>query len=148
MLWIAYYAEFWVYPVMQVLSWPGRLSFFAGLWVFMFIIYIAGEAINTRFWGKYRTNRHGCYVNMYETTMVLKSTCTKLNHGSGGRDTPVLAWGYPPILTGGTSPRHDFGQDQWQDSGVPPPQKWPGTRGQGVPPGKYLGPEARGTLCW
>ena len=52
-LWIAYYAEFWVYPVLEVFSWPGRLAFMGGLMAFKFVIYVVGEAINKSFWGMY-----------------------------------------------------------------------------------------------
>jgi len=48
--WIAYYAGIWVYPVLQVLSWPGRLLFLGGLWIFMACIYIIGEKLNHALW--------------------------------------------------------------------------------------------------
>lgn len=50
-LWIAFRANIWVYPIMQVLDWPGRTAFFGACWVVVICIYITGEKISAALWG-------------------------------------------------------------------------------------------------
>lgn len=50
-LWIAYHANIWVYPIMQVLDWQGRTAFFGACWVVIIFIYILGEKIGSSVWG-------------------------------------------------------------------------------------------------
>ena len=49
---VAFYADFWVYPILEVLSWPGRLGFIGGLLVFLTLIYVIGENITFAVWGE------------------------------------------------------------------------------------------------
>ncbi|XP_063407800.1 androgen-induced gene 1 protein-like isoform X4 [Mytilus trossulus] len=54
-LWIAYYANIWVYPILKVLQ-PHQRAVFIIVLLFLFIsLYILGEAINKFFWGKERS---------------------------------------------------------------------------------------------
>jgi len=50
-LWIAYAADIWVYPIMQVLDWQQRTLFFLACWMVVICIYIAGEKLHTAMWG-------------------------------------------------------------------------------------------------
>ncbi|XP_066597651.1 androgen-dependent TFPI-regulating protein-like isoform X4 [Prorops nasuta] len=42
----------WVYPVMEVLSWPLRVVFFVVLLCFSVVLYISGEQLDNLVWGK------------------------------------------------------------------------------------------------
>ncbi|CAC5371243.1 unnamed protein product [Mytilus coruscus] len=54
-LWIAYYANIWVYPILKVLQ-PHQRAVFIIVLLFLFIsLYILGESINKFFWGKERS---------------------------------------------------------------------------------------------
>ncbi|XP_046590015.1 androgen-induced gene 1 protein isoform X2 [Neodiprion lecontei] len=44
-------SEIWVYPVMEVLSWPQRVGFFVVLFLFTAILYILGEYLDRLIWG-------------------------------------------------------------------------------------------------
>ncbi|CAH1772503.1 unnamed protein product [Owenia fusiformis] len=48
--WIAFYKNFWVYPVLEVLSWGGRLAFIGGLLVMLIFIYSSGQAFTNKIW--------------------------------------------------------------------------------------------------
>ncbi|XP_015601866.1 androgen-induced gene 1 protein isoform X2 [Cephus cinctus] len=41
----------WVYPVMEVLSWPLRIAFFLVLFALATVLYFVGEGIDNVFWG-------------------------------------------------------------------------------------------------
>ncbi|CAG2205588.1 Androgen-induced gene 1 protein [Mytilus edulis] len=57
-LWIAYYANIWVYPILKVLQ-PHQRAVFIIVLLFLFIsLYILGEAINKFLWGKERSVVH------------------------------------------------------------------------------------------
>ncbi|XP_046753503.1 androgen-induced gene 1 protein-like isoform X2 [Diprion similis] len=45
-------SEIWVYPVMEVLSWPLRIVFFLVLFLFTAILYILGEYLDRLIWGR------------------------------------------------------------------------------------------------
>ncbi|XP_046492800.1 androgen-induced gene 1 protein isoform X3 [Neodiprion pinetum] len=45
-------SEIWVYPVMEVLSWPQRIGFFVVLFLFTAILYILGEYLDRLIWGR------------------------------------------------------------------------------------------------
>ncbi|XP_072743910.1 androgen-dependent TFPI-regulating protein isoform X1 [Anoplolepis gracilipes] len=49
---IYYKSGIWVYPVMDVLTQPLQILFFAVLLTFCIILYIAGETLNNIVWGK------------------------------------------------------------------------------------------------
>ncbi|XP_064597306.1 androgen-induced gene 1 protein-like isoform X2 [Liolophura sinensis] len=51
-LWIAYYTNFWVYPVLEVLNNAQRCVFFLTLWAFLISIYLLGEGLSG-FWWRY-----------------------------------------------------------------------------------------------
>jgi len=53
MFWIAYYADFWVYPVLQVLGWPERVLFLVMCWVLMIVFYFVGELLTSILWREY-----------------------------------------------------------------------------------------------
>ncbi|XP_066597648.1 androgen-induced gene 1 protein-like isoform X2 [Prorops nasuta] len=48
----------WVYPVMEVLSWPLRVVFFVVLLCFSVVLYISGEQLDNLVWGNKQTKRH------------------------------------------------------------------------------------------
>jgi len=50
MFWIAYYADIWVYPVLEVLGWAERMLFLVVCWLFMFACYFAGELLTSILW--------------------------------------------------------------------------------------------------
>ncbi|ELU18491.1 hypothetical protein CAPTEDRAFT_168148 [Capitella teleta] len=50
-LWIAFYADIWVYPVLQVLGLAGRAAFIGGCWLTLMPIYLLGERITYAIWG-------------------------------------------------------------------------------------------------
>ncbi|XP_020283884.1 androgen-induced gene 1 protein-like isoform X3 [Pseudomyrmex gracilis] len=49
---VYYKSGVWVYPVMDVLSQPMRIMFFAVLLTFCMVLYFVGEALNNFIWGK------------------------------------------------------------------------------------------------
>lgn len=49
-LWIAFYADIWVYPVLRVLIWPARILFLVVCWLLMFACYFAGEFVTSFLW--------------------------------------------------------------------------------------------------
>jgi len=49
-LWIAYVADFWVYPFMRVMSASAKLMFFAFVFVFEACLYRVGVFITTSYW--------------------------------------------------------------------------------------------------
>ncbi|KAK2151971.1 hypothetical protein LSH36_344g04064, partial [Paralvinella palmiformis] len=49
-LWIAFSADLWVYPVLKVLSWPGRIGFLAGCWFILIVLYLIGEKFTALVW--------------------------------------------------------------------------------------------------
>lgn len=51
------YSGMWVYPVLDVLNLPGRISFFAGLLGLSLSLYILGEKLNTLFWPEEQKSR-------------------------------------------------------------------------------------------
>jgi len=53
MFWIAYYANLWVYPVLEVLGWPARILFLVMCWLLMFACYFAGEVLTIILWREY-----------------------------------------------------------------------------------------------
>ncbi|OAD58277.1 Androgen-induced 1 protein [Eufriesea mexicana] len=48
---IYYKCNVWVYPIMEVLSWPSRILFFIALISFSISLYFVGEAMDNFFWG-------------------------------------------------------------------------------------------------
>ncbi|CAH1180292.1 unnamed protein product [Phaedon cochleariae] len=44
------YTGFWVYPVLEVLNLPMRIVFFASLFGFVVLMYVAGEKLNNSIW--------------------------------------------------------------------------------------------------
>lgn len=52
-LWIAYYANIWVYPILAVLETHQRAIFITVLLAFFISIYILGDAINRALWRKW-----------------------------------------------------------------------------------------------
>ncbi|XP_060561894.1 androgen-induced gene 1 protein-like isoform X2 [Ruditapes philippinarum] len=51
-LWIAFYADIWVYPVLQVMEGHQRVIFITILMAFFMSIYILGESLNRFIWRK------------------------------------------------------------------------------------------------
>ncbi|XP_060072654.1 androgen-induced gene 1 protein-like [Ylistrum balloti] len=51
-LWIAYVADFWVYPVLKVMHVHQRVIFIGALLVFFAFLYLIGEFLNQILWGK------------------------------------------------------------------------------------------------
>ena len=51
-LWIAYYANIWVYGVLRVLPWYGLVGLFALSFVLGAVIYSVGEQITKQVWEK------------------------------------------------------------------------------------------------
>ncbi|XP_012278971.1 androgen-dependent TFPI-regulating protein isoform X2 [Orussus abietinus] len=51
----------WVYPVMEVLTFPLRVAFFAVLFVFVTILYFAGESLDNLIWGNAQLKQHKSY---------------------------------------------------------------------------------------
>ncbi|KAL4218023.1 hypothetical protein ACF0H5_022761 [Mactra antiquata] len=49
-LWVAYYADIWVYPILQVMESHQRAIFISIMMVFFVSIYILGESINRFLW--------------------------------------------------------------------------------------------------
>lgn len=47
---IKHKADIWVYPILEVLSVPARIGFFAACIVFSIIIYLVGEFANHQVW--------------------------------------------------------------------------------------------------
>ena len=47
---IAFYADIWVYGVLKMLSWPGRVVFISALLVFIAILYVSGEYVTSFIW--------------------------------------------------------------------------------------------------
>ena len=54
-LWIAYHADIWVYPILKVLDNQYRLGFFAACWLCLALMYLLGDLLNNTFWSKYFT---------------------------------------------------------------------------------------------
>ena len=52
-LWIAFYADVWVYPVLLVLGWPARILFMLACWLMMFACYFTGEFVTSFLWREY-----------------------------------------------------------------------------------------------
>ena len=52
-LWVAYYADFWVYPILEVMEAHQRAIFIMVLMAFFISIYIMGESLNKFLWSKY-----------------------------------------------------------------------------------------------
>ena len=42
----------WVYRVIRVMDWPLRIAFFVLNWIIFGLIYLAGEFITIKLWGK------------------------------------------------------------------------------------------------
>ncbi|KAL3847559.1 hypothetical protein ACJMK2_018464 [Sinanodonta woodiana] len=57
-LWIAYYANIWVYPVLKVMEAHQRILFITLLMVFFISIYILGEAVNKFIWRRETVSIH------------------------------------------------------------------------------------------
>ncbi|KAH0544253.1 androgen-induced gene 1 protein-like [Cotesia glomerata] len=55
---IYYKSGVWVYPVMEVLSWPLRILFFISLFGFTGLLYYAGEIIDNLIWGSKKSKNH------------------------------------------------------------------------------------------
>lgn len=55
---VYYKSGIWVYPVMDVLTPPLRIVFFAVLLTFTMILYCAGEMLNNLVWGNEQTKKH------------------------------------------------------------------------------------------
>lgn len=47
---IKHKADIWVYPILEVLSFPMRVGFFAACIIFSMIIYLIGEFANRQIW--------------------------------------------------------------------------------------------------
>ena len=52
-IWIAYRADIWVYPVLKVLSWPGRVIFLGSAYIFGLYAFFIGYFINHK-----KSNKH------------------------------------------------------------------------------------------
>ncbi|XP_052236869.1 androgen-induced gene 1 protein-like isoform X2 [Dreissena polymorpha] len=63
-LWIAYYADLWVYPILQLMETHQRAIFFLVLLAFFITIYILGEVINKALWRK----EYACKVQQKRKT--------------------------------------------------------------------------------
>ncbi|XP_013383837.1 androgen-induced gene 1 protein-like isoform X3 [Lingula anatina] len=50
-LWIAFKADIWVYPILRVLSWPMRIVFMVLCWVLVMILYLCGHEVTQMCWG-------------------------------------------------------------------------------------------------
>ncbi|XP_061179625.1 androgen-induced gene 1 protein-like isoform X2 [Saccostrea echinata] len=53
-LWVAFYANIWVYPILKVLSPHQKAVFIMALLVFFIFLYLLGEFINKTLWDKER----------------------------------------------------------------------------------------------
>ena len=51
-LWIVYYANFWVYPVLKALSGIHRVLFFIGTYLFVALLYWSGVTLTKVWWRK------------------------------------------------------------------------------------------------
>jgi hypothetical protein len=52
MFWIAYFGNFWIYPVFAVFGWPEKILFIVVCCVILFLSYITGEILTTIFWSE------------------------------------------------------------------------------------------------
>ncbi|KAI0210376.1 Androgen-dependent TFPI-regulating protein [Lamellibrachia satsuma] len=50
-LWVAYAADIWVYPILEVMTWYQRSAFLGGLWLSLSFVYLAGRVVTTLIWG-------------------------------------------------------------------------------------------------
>nr|XP_022325648.1 androgen-induced gene 1 protein-like isoform X3 [Crassostrea virginica] len=55
-LWVAFYANIWVYPILKVLNPHQKAVFIMAMLVFFMCLYLLGEFINKTFWGKERNH--------------------------------------------------------------------------------------------
>lgn len=53
-LWVAYYANIWVYPILKVLQPHQKVVFILAMLVLFVFLYLLGEFINKTIWGKLR----------------------------------------------------------------------------------------------
>ncbi|XP_021364277.1 androgen-induced gene 1 protein-like [Mizuhopecten yessoensis] len=53
-LWVAYYADIWVYPILKIMAPHERVIFIAILMALFVSIYLVGEGLNKFLWGKER----------------------------------------------------------------------------------------------
>jgi len=49
-LYIGLYIDYWVYPILDVLSWPGRVGFFVGSTLIFLAAYVIGEHVHGFLW--------------------------------------------------------------------------------------------------
>lgn len=67
-LWIAFHANIWVYPILKVLQ-PHQRAVFIIVLLFLFVsLYLLGEAINKFFWGKERSMVQAKQVKITQKT--------------------------------------------------------------------------------
>lgn len=62
-LWVAYYANIWVYPILKVLQPHQKVVFILAMLVLFVFLYLLGEFINKTIWGKWRRER-GMFTNV------------------------------------------------------------------------------------
>ncbi|KAH3752856.1 hypothetical protein DPMN_187482 [Dreissena polymorpha] len=85
-LWIAYYADLWVYPILQLMETHQRAIFFLVLLAFFITIYILGEVINKALWimshqvGAKRRKYDPCIVDI--AADAVRNRCMSLGKAS------------------------------------------------------------------
>lgn len=52
--WVAYKADFWIYPLLAVLNWPFRIVFILSSAAFVIVLYLIGEFITNSVWASSR----------------------------------------------------------------------------------------------
>ena len=69
MFWIAYYADLWVYPILEVLNWPQRILFLVTCWLLMFACYFVGELLTGILWRE-------CHLALYSVSVSIVYLCS------------------------------------------------------------------------
>jgi len=68
-LWVAFYADVWVYPVLLILGWPARIVFMMVCWLFMFACYFTGEFVTSFLWRE-------CYILLVSESFLVLKLCS------------------------------------------------------------------------
>lgn len=78
-LWVAYYANIWVYPILKVLQPHHKVVFILAMLVLFVFLYLLGEFINKTIWGKWVRERERYVYQCQMKTFMFCKWCNSIN---------------------------------------------------------------------
>ncbi|KAK2184648.1 hypothetical protein NP493_259g02009 [Ridgeia piscesae] len=93
-LWVAYAADIWVYPILEVMSWAQRSVFLAGLWMSLSLVYLAGRTVTTLVWGKDVASESLSPHKATISNQVLRASDVMSSRRGSGTNRVYYAYGY------------------------------------------------------